>query len=406
MAAFRSTRQAGAAVTADLSEFYAGQEGKPKHPKGWEPSVQWNGRSGEITTGPLEVEPTDAIWKNLILDWGLDPLSTRIIPGTVQIRAWDTQTPEGIRRLKYYKASIEPLGRQEDRADVEALCAEVMKRKPRKPRSAFEGDRGLVVNLADWQAGKGEGGGTPAFLERIHDTFDRLDAYIKSNRKNLSAIYAVGLGDLVEGCQFYPSAEFSIDLDQREQTRLVRRLLLQLVDRLSAHSLPIVLGAVAGNHGENRGNRNAMFTKVSDNTDLAVFEQLAEILEHSARYEHVSVPLGAIADDLTMVLDVCGVPVGFAHGHQVKRGSVEQWWQGQALGRQPLADASILVTGHKHSLRVSDVGGGRTWFQCPALDGGSAWWTQMTGQESPSGMLTFIAGSACGPRGWTDMVVV
>jgi hypothetical protein len=30
----------------------------------------------------------------------------------------------------------------------------------------------------------------------------------------------------------------------------------------------------------------------------------------------------------------------------------------------------------------------------------------MTGQESPSGMLTFIAGSACGPRGWTDMVVV
>jgi len=187
--------------------------------------------------------------------------------------------------------------------------------------------------------------------------------------------------------------------------RLARRLILQYVEAMLDLELPVVLGAVPGNHGENRRNGQA-FTTWTDNDDLAVFEQVAEVLAHNAdRYGAVSVPLGAIAEDLTLTLNIAGVPVGFAHGHQIKRGGPEAWWKGQALGRQQVADAEILVLGHKHHLMLSEATG-RTILQCPAMDGGSYWWTAQTGQSAPSGMLAFLVGSGCGPRGWSDLEVI
>jgi hypothetical protein len=199
---------------------------------------------------------------------------------------------------------------------------------------------------------------------------------------------------------------FSVDLDRRDQMRLARRLLLNYVDAITDLGLPLIIGSVPGNHGENRNSSGKAFTTWRDNDDLAVFEQVAEILDaNPSRYGSVSVPLGAIADDLTMTLDLAGVAVGFAHGHQIRTGGPEKWWQGQALGRQAVADASILVLGHKHHLYVSE-GSGRTVMQCPAMDGGSYWWTAQTGNESPAGMLTTLVGSGCGPRGWSDLAVI
>jgi hypothetical protein len=111
-----------------------------------------------------------------------------------------------------------------------------------------------------------------------------------------------------------------------------------------------------------------------------------------------------------MTLDVCGIPIGFTHGHIARGGAnpaakIEKWWTGQVMGFQPVADARILVTGHYHHLLVIESTG-RTHMQCPAMDGGSGWWTESTGQHSPAGMLTFLAGSGCGPRGWSDLAVL
>ena len=104
----------------DLSEF---QDGKPRwktdQPKGWEPGIDWRGDRGAVTTGPLTHEPDDAIWANLIADWGLDPSSVQIVPGSVQIRAWDANLGNGeVQRLKYYRASLEPVVATEDHADI------------------------------------------------------------------------------------------------------------------------------------------------------------------------------------------------------------------------------------------------------------------------------------------------
>jgi len=382
------------------------QPNTPKHPKGWEPGVVWNGESGEVSSGPVEDQPNDALWQEIVADFGVNK-SVQIVPGSIQVRAWDSA--DG-RRLRYYRARLEPTSDVEDsRADVEQLCKLIERRRPiTKQKMETVGERALIVSLADWQIGKGEGGGTPAFIERLLTTFDSLEQRIKTLRKSfdVTSVYCVGLGDIVENCSnYYPMQEFQTDLDRREQCKLARHMILNLIERLTKLKCRVVLGAVPGNHGENRKNGKA-FTTWTDNDDLAVFEQVAEILSHnSERYGNVTVPTGAIAEDLTMVLDVCGVAVGFAHGHQARANQLPTWWMKMAHGRQPVGDADILVTGHYHNFQISEASG-RTWLQCPAMDGGSIWWTQKTGASSPPGMLTFLAGSGCGPRGWSDLAIL
>ncbi|MBF9651872.1 hypothetical protein, partial [Streptococcus pseudopneumoniae] len=65
-------------------------------------------------------------------------------------------------------------------------------------------------------------------------------------------------------------------------------------------------------HGENREQGKAITTP-DDSDDLAVFEQVGEIIaSNPERYHRVSVFLPTA---LRMTLDIAGVPVGFTHGH-------------------------------------------------------------------------------------------
>lgn len=399
----------------EFSEFERPKRHKLEHPKGWEPGVTWTGNEGTIVV-QAEAEPDPAIWAHLIADWDLDPTRTEVIPGSVQIRAWDSNVGNGdVRRLKYYRATLRPKEKRDDkvREDIDQLCASVMKRKPSKVDAPL-GNRAFLVLASDWQAGKGEGGGSAAMTERVLLAIDRSVERLKELKKlgrPASAVYLIGLGDLVEGCsQFYAMQEWQTDLDRREQGRLVRRLLLKAVDAYVDAGYPVVLGAVPGNHGENRNATGRAYTTWTDNDDLATFEQVGEILAANPdRYANVNIPIGAISDDLTMTLDIAGVPCGFAHGHQFPRSGgaqtkIEGWWKGQALGRQAIADAELLFAGHLHHFVTSEATG-RTLFQAPAMDGGSKWFTQTTGSSSPAGMLTMMIGSAY-PRGWGDLEII
>ena len=367
------------------------EPGRTEHPKGWEPGIAWDGSTGTITTAPLDEQPDPAIWAELVADWGLDPNVTTVVPGSVQVRGWDANVGGGvIRRLRYYRATLKARVDMAARADVEALCRQVEKRKPRKvPTTTAE--HAMLVAISDWQVGKGESDGSAGTVDRILSALDRLCDYLRQLRKlgELPAVvYLCGLGDLVEQCTgHYPMQEFQTDLDRREQTRVVRRLILRYVDEVAKLAPRVVCVAVPGNHGENRKNGKA-YTTFTDNDDLAVFEQVAEILDANPdRYGHCSVML---ADSLSTTFDACGVIVGLAHMHQGRSGGnpqqkVEKWWAGHALGRGNVQDADILLTGHYHHLMVSESTG-RTWFQMPALDPGSAWFTEATGQHSPPGL--------------------
>jgi hypothetical protein len=97
------------------------------------------------------------------------------------------------------------------------------------------------------------------------------------------------------------------------------------VDQLVSLGVPVILGAVPGNHGENRNASGKAYTTWTDNDDLAVFETVMEILAHNPeRYDNVAFPNCLIAEDLSMVLDIEGVPCGFIHGHQARSGANAQ----------------------------------------------------------------------------------
>lgn len=398
-------------VIDELLAANAKPDEAPTHPKGWEPGVVWSPSKGGtvVTTGPEGSDVDAAFWAVVIADWGLDPATTEIVPDSVEIRAWDQQLGKGvIHRAKYYRARIRPRRNAHPKADADELARMLAKRKTRKPNTYTWGV-GFVLNLADWQIGKGEGGGTAATVERISDAIDAQAQRLKDLRRlgrNVDTVAIVGLGDLVEQCSgHYPSQPFTTDCTRREQLRLSRLLIAYAVDTFADLAAHVMLGAVPGNHGENRQN-GKMITTVDDSDDLAVFEQVGEALaQNPGRYDHVTVDLAA---GLVLTADICGVTVGWTHMHQARGGgqkAIEDYWRGQVMGGHPLAAARILNTGHFHHLLISEATS-RTVIQVPAMDGGSDWWTNATGQHSPPGMVSYLAGEGCGPRGWSDLVVL
>jgi predicted phosphodiesterase len=370
------------------------------HPKGWEPGIRWDGNNGEICTVTNNDNPA---WDAIIKDWGLDPTTVTIVPGSVQIRAWDANVGGGeIVRLRYYKATVTTRVAAVPDEDIARLCEQISRWKPVTVPTTQDSGQALLVNISDLQAGKTNNGqGSPQLVERYLAMLGNLAGMLKEERRKhpIDAIYLIGMGDLVESCTSSHATQlFTVDLDTRQQQRLVRRLLHKTVDVLTPLTPNLVISAVPGNHGENRVN-GKLATRNSDNSDVAVMEQLWDICQtNPERYPNLS---AIFPDDLTLILDVCGVNTAWMHGHGTGKGPTrtEQWWATQALGRTPLADAHLLITGHYHHLRVSEATG-RTWMQCPAYDPGSDWWTYRTGQSSPHGILTVRVGEGCGPRGW------
>ena len=396
-------------------------------PKGTEPSFQWNGNEGYITSPLLPNEPDPAFWEVLMQDWGLSPDTTEVVDGSVNIRGWDAnmgRDADGhptVHRMKYYRAQIRRRQGGERSINVDTLCEKVLKRKPLKSVSFVNTvDRALVITFSDWQTGKGEGGGPEAMTERICLAQDRVVERVKELRKAgraPSRIYIAGMGDLVEQCDgYYDMQAFQTVLTRRQQKDLVVYLIDRMVELLVANfpDIQIILTAVPGNHGENRKNGKA-FTDWLDNDDLDVFTSTYRCyLKNTERYANVSMPQfdGLVQEDLTITLDICGVPVTFAHGHQFGKGNgggtvakIEAWWKGQVMGRTPAADSAILISGHYHHF-VASEGTGRQVFQCPAMDGGSKWFTSQTGANSPAGMLTVGIGLDYGSRGWGDLLII
>jgi hypothetical protein len=374
------------------------------------PSMTYGADGGELVGRiPDGVETDPAFWRLVIADWGLDPNLTEIVPDSVQIRAWDMAVGNHQTiRARYYKARIRPRRAAMSDQDVTDLHQLVMRRRTRQTPTQSEHGAGFVVNLSDFQIGKGEGGGTPATVNRIIGAVDQARTRLVELRKlkrNITSVVIVGCGDLAEQCWgHYPSQQFTVDRTRREQLQIVRELITYCIDAFADLAPRIVVGAVPGNHGENRLNGKAA-TVVSDNDDLAVFDQVREALsQNPGRYSHVE---WAISDDLVLTLDVEGVTVGWTHMHQGRGGErgITDWWKGQVMGNRPIASAQILNTAHFHHFLCSEATG-RTLIQVPAMDGGSGWWTDKTGQSSPAGMVTYLAGSVCGARGWSDLQIL
>lgn len=403
----------------DVTDFYDeaqrdeadARAAKPHHPQGWEPGIAWDGRGGTITSRPL-AEPTPD-WDALLRIWGFDPATVQVIE-PVQVRTWDAAIGDGqVRTMWYYRAGIK--AKRPGAVGIDDLLPLVKRgRKRTTPTHSAGGSAGSVADgdtyllaLSDWQLGKR---GTPATVDRIVAAIDASRERLRwlQRRRPITRVALPCLGDLGESCDgFYAMQTFEVELDGREQARLGRRLLLYAIDRHRDLVDRVIVPAVPGNHGEKRKDGKA-FTTFGDNVDLEIPEGVAEACAmNPTAYGHVSFVIPN--ERLTLTLDLSGTIVGFAHGHQAKRGGttaqqkVATWWSGQAFGQRSIGDASLLFTGHNH--HGSMVEHGPRWhIQVGAMDSGSQWWDETTGMATGPGMFTCVVNDK-GKR-WHDAEVL
>lgn len=355
----------------------------------WRPGVIWDGSEGTITTGPM---PGDDLpnWDHVLKIWGLDPERFRVVE-PVLFNVWGDPTGTMNRQ---WKGKVVQRG-ADSAFDVEPVLEEIRKHKPSKP-STTTGEGVWNVVLADWQIGKSEGGGSRGTAARVLEKIEKVAHRATELRKMgrpIGTLQILWPGDSVEGCLgHYDIQTFSVDLDRREQVRVVRQLLIAALKRWAPLFPEVRVVAVGGNHGENRNAGGKAYTTLGDNDDLAVIEQVRDALQINPEvYGHVTFILPN--DHLTVTVETAGWILGLTHGHVARtsgssESKLQRWYEKMAASKQPIGDADILVTGHYHHTRVADWGG-CYWLQAPALDGGSEWWRLMGGGVSETGVLTF-----------------
>jgi hypothetical protein len=428
----RLKREEVAEIVAPKAGYALGAARIPiaAHPTGLEPRVSIDGDTGELTSAVME--NPDPERDALLRGSDLNPLEWEIV-GDLSFNKWQGSVPveaessdcrcsprqvprhHEMRWQFQYKAKLRRYCVKR-RAEVLALIEEIKTHLP-IPMPAPRGDDATVVCIADLQAGKGDGDGTAGMTRRFLRAIDALEEYVTHQRARGACqgpLYILGLGDLIEGCDgHYAQQTFRAENNERDQVNLVRRLLLKAIERWAPLFSTVVIAAVAGNHGENRRDGKS-FTDFADNHDLAIFDQIEDVLAaNPAAYGHVTMVIPK--DQLALTLDVCGEIVGLTHGHitgsaraklssKIKEtGSaakkVLDWWAMQAHGQQPVGDARILFTGHYHHLLITEAGR-KTHIQVPALDGGSDWWRNLSGQDARPGMFVCRVGKAVSESGW------
>lgn len=365
---------------------------EPKHRRGQHSTgfeYEHDGHKGWIQTGPLPERPKT--WDEFIKDAGLDPDEVEVIE-PVQVRGWDSQTSDGVVRMRYYRLNIR---RRMFRADVDELI-KAAKQRGRRLESSAQTDttQAFVLALGDLQLGKMDGDGVEGTVARYYAATEAAVKRYKRVAKG-APVYLIHLGDCIEGFQSQGGANaWRTVLTTTEQVDLYRRLLLDQIKAFERVAPRLVVVGIPGNHDE----AHRPLHTYGDSWAIDACRAVRQAIEFAGGYDHVTIHTPA-RDELTLTLDICGTRVGMAHGHQFGRGADgwKTWWKGQQHGRQPIGDADILLAGHFHHLRVQRDGTGadqaaRTFIQTPALEAESTWWRHRSGEGGDPGVVTFLTG--------------
>lgn len=369
-------------------------------PKGWEPAVEYDNTGGTLTSTPraLGDEPDHA---ELLAEFELDPQKWQIT--SLRRSKWQKFDGEW---LEAFRATFIPKSGAKS-IPIDDLLDLVASWKPTKRDfKAIEGKISpfaYLVVLSDTQVGKIDGGGTEEIIQNVLHKTDLAVARLKELRKagrEIDTVYLPQLGDCIEGMNSQGGKHiWRTDLDLTSQIRIYRRLLAHMVKAFAPHAERVIVPAIPGNHDEAVRVGNSMATTYTDSFALDAASAVADALAEHPDFKHVSFVFPKY-DTLTVTLDINGTVVGFAHGHQC-RGKAIDWWKNMAHGQQDIGEASLLITGHYHHLKVEQTGA-KTWVQVPSLDGGSTWYENSTGQAAPAGMLTMLVGNGK----WDDLRVL
>lgn len=403
------------------------------NPKGWEPGVKWADAGAMTVTTPgmiANITRDEAAWRQMVTDLGLEippGFEVRLVEAKFDPAAWhrdtefvrypddaeenlagkSTKAPAVTRPVWRYRFAVEPASARMHLEDVDRIMAEVLAARAHTPRATAPTAtrRALNVVYADPQAGKvALLGGTEALAHRVADCFDLLQDHIRDlalvGRPATEATWLDG-GDCIEGFSNVRSQERTNDLQLTQQVRASRRITTAGL-RFLADRFDTVQALTCGsNHGRVRDGKDPV-GPASDDWGIEVLSAVQDAFAlNPDAYGHVRFGYPHDQRD-TLAADSGGLLVGLAHGHQWSNPdtkAVRDWWKGQTFGRQPVADARILVTGHFHHLAAREMGDGRLWIQAPTIDSGSDWFTQRSGEVSQPGLLVFSTTE----HGWDDL---
>jgi hypothetical protein len=367
----------------------------------------------------VDVQTTEPIvngdWSEIFKRFNLDPSEFVIVGDTVRMSVWqqskrlENGDRDTIDLYSYRARFTRRVAPAISDAEFAAAIDRVRKWKlPRRiPGSGIGAPIAAVLNLADMQIMKPEGGGFAATEQRLFDGLENFQRFVNRQRaggRNIHELVIVNNGDPYEGVAGnYDGQLFQVEGGLRRQMNAV----LDVWEAYSRELYPqFEVGqfvSVLCNHTElsRLGGRKNQ-TDDSDSGGALLAESLQRILSGRREFDHVRFTIPH--DEMNVYTDIAGVPVGFNHGHKIPgtdAPAFEKWLNGQVRGDAEAHRARVWITAHKHHFAAWDMGSASV-FQCPSCDGGSKWLRDMTGRYSRSGILALLIGEH-DPLGWSDM---
>jgi hypothetical protein len=365
-------------------------------------SLSWSGISGTFNTGVLTSELNGMSHEQVLKMFGHDPKTVEIdkVLRESHKQYWDRDNQE----MRWKHSYLFAVKKKSEEIATDAIDAvEILKNMKTSQPIAKAGNRAVestfVLDWADWQFGKAEGGGTVALLERLDLAFTGAVKRVEELRsigRKLDDLVIIGGGDMIEGCVIYPNQSYGIDGNRREQVRGTVASILHGITTLAPHFKTVKVVVAPGNHGEHRINGNR--TEIGDNDDLLVFEMAELACKNDVRFKHVSFEISE--REMSVTTDILGWTYGITHGDVYGktggsgvRNKVFNWFKTMAANRHPVGGSDVLVTHHFHHDAQEDWGN-TLWVQCPTIDGGSHYFKEFSGHDTKPGMASWVVTKA------------
>ena len=362
-----------------------------KTAKTLKPSLEFDGVEGHAVTPGYAEEPQN--FDEFLRDAGMDPTDIDVIP-PVRTSRWQRWDGEWLTSYRF------TFRKKSGNIDLPLIMAEARK-KLGKPKLTKPEARALVVLWSDLQVGKVDyRGDSSTLVARVQLMQARLVEQVK--REKPEQVIFADLGDTIENFYNANSAQqaYSNDLSIMEQIDVATTLAWQTIRQLAELVPSVTYASVGSNHCQFRAANGKAIGKATDDWGVFIGRQLARLAsETGANNVRFLEPQ---PHDESLAIDVFGDGfhiLGMVHGHQASRPeAMGDWWRKQTFGRQPVADASLLVHGHWHHLRVQELGSvdrgdktaSRFIVMAPTMDNGSGWFKMRSGEDSIPGLATLI----------------
>jgi hypothetical protein len=345
------------------------------------PAIEFDGTEGIATTPGYEDKPN---FDEFLLDAGFDPAEIEII-GDPRTSRWQRYDGTWLTSYRFH------FRKKNGGVNLPLLLAEAKKKVKPTPIKSPK-NKCLVILWSDLQVGKVDyRGNSQSLIERVTLMQNRLVDQIKKEKP--SKIIFADLGDTVENFNnASPMQQLATnDLSIMEQVDLATTFAWQTIKLVGGLVPDLTYASVGSNHCQNRIGREAV-GKPTDDWGVFIGRQLARLSKEAGLPFRFLEPQ---PHDESLAIDVFNDGfhiLGLVHGHQAKRPDMmATWWRGQAFGRQPVADASLLCHGHWHHTRVTELGStprgtSRFLVMAPTMDNGSGWWRKVTGEDSVPGL--------------------